>query len=139
MTKFPSYFPGTISTLETFKATDRPRGLLTHAEEKWTNIKLVGLNLTGYFDKVKCVRVDKFKGPEDWLAAIQDFEVPPENVLAVGDSIKGDILAAHAVGVRYKVLIPTPWSVYNIGHENLPEGTIKVENIGQVVEAIINY
>jgi len=133
----PAFHPGAEETLAIFKATGVDRGFVTHGNLTWTNLKIRGLDLARFFQHFWIADEDEFKGPQDWLIAINWlFGKKPENTLVVGDNVKGDIQAAHLVGVRHKVLIPGCWNVYTSGE--IPEGTIKVPSINQLISALIH-
>lgn len=132
----PKFHEGALPALEQFSSTGIAMGLVTHANEDWTNFKLEGLNLRHYFRHILIVDQDKHKGLEDWQKAIELFEAKPENALVIGDSLPGDIRAAASIGVKHLLWIPSQWRMYNFGE--IPEGTIKIEGIGKIVETLIN-
>lgn len=132
----PPFHPGARETLEIFKSAGIPLGLLTHANLTWTNLKVRQLGLRDYFSHIWTADEDGLKGKEDWKIIIFFFGVKPEEVLIIGDNIKGDILPAHELGVKHKIYIPSPWSFYQEG--TVPEGTITVDRIGKLIETAIN-
>ena len=133
----PEFLEGAEEALAMFKLTGLPMGLVTHAGEARTRIKVDQRGLGVYFDRIKIVSEDKFKSPEDWLKAINDFGMAPENTLVLGDNLVGDIRAAHSVGVRHLVYFPGNWIVYNYGE--IPAGVTCVSTgIKGLMEALLS-
>lgn len=132
----PPFHPGARETLDVFKAAGIPLGLLTHANLTWTNLKVRQLGLRKYFSHIWTADEDGLKNIEDWETIFFLMGVRPEEVLVIGDNVKGDILPAHAIGVIHKIYIPSPWSFYQEG--TVPEGTITVDRIGKLIETVIN-
>lgn len=133
----PEFYPGAEQTLKDFKTTGVSLGLVTHGNLTWTNLKIRGLDLARFFQHFWIVDQDEFKSPEDWFRAIAwQFGKKPANTLVVGDNVRGDIQAAHLVGVKHKVLIPSPWSVYTEGQ--IPEGTLRIPSINQLINTLVN-
>lgn len=127
----PEPFPLAIETMETFRSATKKMALVTHAEEGWSNIKIDGLNIRRLFDYINIVDATKHKGPDAWQKALDFFEVKAENALVIGDSLSGDIGAAHKIGVKNKIYIPSTWVVYNTGE--IPEGTTTIHGIDKIV------
>ncbi len=131
----PQLHDGAIETIEAFRMAGVKVGMVTHANEEWTKFKLDGLGLREYFERIYIVDENKHKGPEDWAQAIEEFGATPDQVMVIGDSLPGDIRASANIGVRHRVWVPSKWVMYNSGE--IPEGTIRVDNIGQVVNALL--
>lgn len=132
----PEILPGVISTLEVLKENKRYLGLVTHASEGWTNFKLEGLDLSRFFQHVELFDINIHKNVEVWKSAIEAFKVLPKNTLVVGDSVKGDIQAAHEAGVRNLVWVNRKegWDVYKEGE--LPEGTIEISGTHELLRKL---
>ena len=126
-----------METLETFSKSTVRLGLVTHANQEWTNFKLNGLNLRRFFEQVHIVHEDNHKTPEEWRAAIDHFGVEPYKAMVVGDNVKGDIQAAREIGVEKLVWIDhgRGWSLYRLG--DVPEGTITVNGVNELIDALI--
>lgn len=131
----PPLFPGSQYTLSVFRNASDKVGLVTHAEEAYTYQKLKIHGLLSYFDVVQIADARKYKSKSDWKRAIDALEVRPEEVLVIGDNIKGDIQAAREVGVKYTVALPSSWSVYAEGE--IPDGTIQAKNIADVIPKLL--
>jgi len=129
----PELNEGAIDALETFKSMNLPMGLVTHATEEWTKLKIKERDLYKYLDKIFIVSETKFKEANDWQIAIDSFSVKSEEVLVLGDNLAGDIRAVDLIGVKHKVYFPGEWSVYNSG--NIPDGTIIIKD---GIKALIN-
>jgi len=132
----PELHEGALETLQVFLATGVQMGLVTHASQEWTQIKLEAHNLFPFFDEIVVVDENIFKGPEHWLEAINRFNVLPEQVMSMGDNLGGDIRATAELGVKHRIYLPGKWSIYSDGE--IPEGTIVVEEgIKKVVDSLL--
>lgn len=136
-TMAPNIFDGVRETLEICRSVGLRLGLVTHANKPWTDIKLAAHGLNEYFEYVKVVDFceNKYKGPEHWQEAIKEFEVEPESVMVIGDSLRGDVDAAHKAGVRTLVWIPSKWHLLNKGDK--PSGIYEVDEIGNLILTLL--
>lgn len=132
----PEFLPGAMITLQTFRQAAEKLGVVTHADEAWTNLKLDQRDIRKYFDTVMTADPFKYKGPEDWKRAIDALGVRPEHVLVIGDNLNGDVRAAQSVGVKYAVWIPSPWTIYNEGE--VPEDVIRANQLSSVIPTLLN-
>ncbi len=132
----PNLLPSAIETLDAFRASVPKMGVVTHAGVEWTNVKLDTHDLRKYFDSVTIADAFGNKGPEHWQEAMKALDVRPEEVLVIGDNLKGDILAAQSLGVKYAVLLPSPWAVYREG--TVAQGTLRAERIADVIRTILS-
>lgn len=133
--KAPNLINGAIETLEAFTEIEKAMGLVTHAEELWTNVKIDSHNLRKYFAHIEIVDETRHKGPQDWKKAADNLGLPPEQILTVGDNLEGDINSSFRIGVKHGVWIKPKWSVYSEG--KIPKGVIQVDSIGQVVDTLV--
>jgi FMN phosphatase YigB (HAD superfamily) len=110
--------------------------MVTHADKEWTDFKLKETGFDRFFNKSNTfiVNVDEFKGPQHWLQAIENLLLKPAEVMVVGDSLPGDICAAHEIGVKHKVWVPSSWSKYNEGE--VPEGTYQIDSIAELIQVL---
>lgn len=133
----PVAFNGIEDTLGIFRGSGLRLGLVTHASQSWTDIKLDTLGFRDYFEHIKVIDVEqhKYKGAEHWREAVEQFDVHPSHVMAVGDNLRGDIESAHNVGISTLAWIPSRWHVYNQG--SLPEGAVKVDKIENLIPTLI--
>jgi len=134
----PRIIPGAKETVYQFSCAGMQTALITHADEVWTQFKLSATGFDNFFppNRVFVVDQDKHKGPEDWLCAVRSMGLLPEEIIAFGDSLPGDIRAAKSIGVSVCVWLPSEWVMYNDG--NVPEGVITVEEgIGHAIEKLI--
>jgi len=132
----PPLLPGAVDTVSALRCAVGKMGVVTHADEYWTQMKLHKTGLSTFFDHVQVVPDNDHKNGEHWRQAIEALGVKPEEVLVIGDSIRGDIQAAAEAGVRHLVLVPSMWSPY--GNGELPEGVITLTGIDKTVDALIN-
>lgn len=131
----PRMLPGAMDTVQTFRCVAEKMGVVTHADEYWTSLKLHKTGLSTFFDQVYVVPDNDHKNGEHWAKAIEQLGVKPHEVLVIGDSVTGDITAASRAGVKHLVLVPSQWSPYGAGV--VPDGTIAVSGVDQVVDALI--
>ncbi len=131
----PRMLPGAQDTVQTFRCAADRMGVVTHADEYWTGLKLHKTGLSTFFDQVYVVPDDDHKNEEHWGKAIKQLGVKPHEVLVIGDSISGDITAAARAGVKHLILVPSQWSPYGAGV--VPEGVISVSGIDRVVDTLI--
>lgn len=116
--------------------------LVTHANVSWTWKKYEWLQLQRFIPpaNVHIVSEDRHKGPLDWgrsgvfKYAPKNYAYHPNNTMVVGDSLNGDIVAAHANGIRYKFFVQPKWEVY--GEGEIPENTVVLNGISGLVAAI---
>lgn len=132
----PDLFPGALATLEAFRDASVKMGVVTHAEESVVYEKLNKTNIREYFSVVRVVDAKKKgKSPDDWLGAIEELGVLPEEVLVVGDNIIGDIQAAKDAGVIITVALPSPWEVYASPIE--PLDVLHADRIEDVIPVLL--
>jgi FMN phosphatase YigB (HAD superfamily) len=131
----PEFNDGAEELLRQCKKAGLKLGLVTHSTHEWANLKIDSLGIREFLDHIVVADVTRYKGSEDWKSAIDLFGVDPARVLVAGDNIRGDILAAHEVGVRHLAWIPSNWHVYNTGQ--LPDGVCKVESIDKLIETLV--
>lgn len=129
----PDLYDGAEDVLSLCKSAGLKIGAVTHATDKWTDIKL--MDIGKYFDGVFVIDIEKhkYKKPEHWKEAIEHFGFDPIQVMVVGDNVNGDIKAAHSVGVRNLVRLATKWKVYD---GTLPEGAIEADKIGDLISVL---
>lgn len=109
-------------------------GLVTHANIEWTNFKLSSLGLGTFFDSVEVVSEDKLhKDSNDWVRGAEKIRLLPQELLAVGDNIRGDAIAAVEAGFKEVVWIDKKngWKLYRQGE--LPSGIHTVTSISQLL------
>jgi len=131
--------PGALKVARTLSQIDGiSLVLVTHAEEEWTYKKLAWAKLDKFFNSENIYIVDEnvHKGPQHWRQAAEKFSLHPEEVLMVGDNLKGDIIAAHKAGIRHRVWIKIPghWSKYSEGE--VPEGTHEIGGINELFDKL---
>jgi FMN phosphatase YigB (HAD superfamily) len=128
---------GARETLELCRKSGLRLGLVTHANQAWTDIKLDQAGLRDYFEHIKIIDIEehKYKGSQHWQEAVDSFGVASHNAMAVGDNIKGDILAAHQIGIKTLAWVPSRWHIYSEG--SLPEGAVVVDKIGNLVSTLV--
>lgn len=128
----PRLIEGAVETLDAFASTGINLGLVTHANTEWTNFKLDTLNLRRYFSQIVIADENGHKGHEDWLHAIQASGFNSGNTLVVGDSLVSDIQASAVLGVRNLV-----WINPKQNSALVPEGTIVIDNIDQLIHKLM--
>jgi FMN phosphatase YigB (HAD superfamily) len=133
----PPYLRQAKSTLRILKETGLPLGLVTHANQEWTNRKIDTRGLADFFDPIWVADQYQPKSETDWAKALALLNVQPHQCLGIGDSIASDMIPLSRLGVRYRVLIPSPWSVYREG--DIPNGTKSIDGIHQLIDTLMNW
>jgi len=131
----PKPFPGASETVRAFRSAVPHLGVVTHANEAYTNLKLATTGFGELFDHVQIADEWGHKSADDWKQAIQALGVQPREALVIGDSVRGDMRAAREAGVIHLVNLPSPWEVYRLG--DLPEGVMRVEKIDAVIPSLL--
>jgi FMN phosphatase YigB (HAD superfamily) len=130
----PRLHEGAKELLWNLKEKKARMGLVTHAEQQWTDFKVDSVGIRDYFEKVINVDVGthKHKGAVAWRDAIKEFGVLPDQVTVVGDGITGDIIASYEVGVKklFWVNLGEGWSIFKTG--KLPPGTVEIKSFKDV-------
>jgi len=103
--------PGIEEVLGFLKSRDIRLAVFTGKGKRTTSITLDAFGIAGYFDLVVSGNdVTKHKpDPEGILKVIRTFDLRPEEVLMVGDSL-GDIKASHGAGVNMAAVL---WDSYD--------------------------
>lgn len=132
----PRLIPGAIETLEAFREAGLRLGLITHASERWTNIKLAKRGLFPYFEHIKIVdpQTNQYKEAKHWRELIELFGIDPSKIISVGDSRTGDALASLSAGILQALLLPSPWSLLSEGDSH--QGIIETPSIAQVIPTL---
>lgn len=135
----PPLKPGadiTLSVLRHLSGMDITTAIVTHANQAWTEIKVKKLRLDDYFSRICVISENGPKGPDEWLEQITGCGLTPRRAAIIGDSLKSDIIPADLIGAGLLVWINggTTWDFYQRG--KVPERTIVVPEIGNVVEAL---
>ncbi len=134
----PRLKSGVRAILEILRELGIKLALVTHANVEWTWRKLEDTGLAEYFDVIKIVDENKHKGIEDWVEAVTDLSVLPEECLALGDNLGGDVIPTHKMGARTMWLhTGSTWSVYKVGTP--PEETVHLDEINKLFLALDQF
>ena len=139
-TLVPEVNPGTFEALRHISGIGAKLGLVTHARPEWTRLKLEGTGLNSFFsldENVYVVDEKVHKGPKHWREGLEMLELKPEEVVVVGDSLPGDIIAAYDIGVRHLYRMPSIWSAYAEG--DIPDGVFQIDGINELIEAMVEH
>lgn len=130
----PRLREGSVEVLTKLQDLNIPMGLVTHASPGWTDFKLNSTGLKRFFSRVATIDDSGFKTGKEWHNSIVGFGYRPQNVLVVGDNIKGDIQAASSIGVKHLVWLDTQatWSLYREG--GVPDGTKVIKKIVELLD-----
>ena len=134
--ELPKLKRGAKKLIEALSQCSPKVGLVTHANREWTDFKLDGLDIRRFFTRVFIVDENSFKTEVSWSDAINCFGVFPEHVLVVGDNLRGDIVAARAIGVQKLVWLRSAatWGHYQEGE--IPEGVTIVGDINEFLVTV---
>lgn len=132
----PELFDGAKNVLQGLTDSGYTLGLVTHAVEDWTNLKLDKHNLRKYFKHIEICNIDRHKNSSDWHSAFTKLGVHPSKGVIVGDNIKGDIIAGSEIGTETLIWINkgNGWSVYSVGE--IPKGTHEVKHVVEVPQVL---
>lgn len=131
----PRVREGAEAVLEIVKRAGIKMALVTHANVEWTERKLLSSGFADYFESIKIVDENRHKSAEDWMEAVLDMDVNPEDCLVLGDSLPGDIISADSIGAKTMWLHNgSSWSVYKAG--KVPEGTVHLDNVNELLSAL---
>lgn len=130
----PRVHPGATNILRGLRIVGMSIGVVTHANEGWTNFKLRMTGLEDYVDQVEIANEDGVKSAANWFRMMKVLGVKASQSLVVGDSLKGDILPATELGAR-AMMIPAVWSVYSEGE--IPEKVVTLAKIGDFYKGVM--
>lgn len=134
--KLPELKQHAIEVLSQIRSTGVTMGLVTHANEAWTNFKVDGHKLRPYFDHIFIINEDSFKTPQSWTDAMAYFKTEPIQAAIVGDSLRSDIIpgAKAGAGKLFWIHEDTAWGYYHQGA--IPAGAIEVKGLAHLLEAL---
>ncbi|MBI2357297.1 HAD family hydrolase [Candidatus Dojkabacteria bacterium] len=135
-TTAPELTAGAVEILEYFSTRKYKVGLVTHAIEDWTNLKLDTHGLRKYFTHIEICDTNRHKNEDDWRKAFDVLQTHPSKGLIIGDNVRGDIIAGKAIGVEKLIWINNQfgWKVYQSGE--VPEGTIEVKGLLEIIDLL---
>lgn len=123
-------FPQAREMVDLVNQTGVDSYLMTHADMEWTQTKLSGAGLVGRFKSVYCFAVDESK-EDQWSESFQNLGIKPEESLAIGDNYQADI---------EPLVDKIALAVWITAEKNQDkEKIIKIEEVGQVAKAIIDF
>jgi FMN phosphatase YigB (HAD superfamily) len=102
----PPLYPGIVEALTEISDMNYEQGVVTHAEPDWNDFKLKGHGLIRFFKHMTIADVRRAKTYEDWKRAKTHHCVTDEDLVwAMGDNIKGDIIAALEAGIQNVIFL----------------------------------
>lgn len=101
-------------------------GNVTHAPEKWALLKIDKHGLGGYIDSLVLADVNRAKSIEDWRNGLRKLGLRQDQVIGMGDSVKGDVIPMLELGLRGVIALPNSWSVNNA---EVPAGAVQESSI----------
>lgn len=123
----PAIFDGTKSVHHLLSKNGILIGNVTHAPEKWAILKIDRHGLAGYIDILVLADVNRAKSIEDWRRGLEQLRLRPDQVIGMGDSVKGDVIPMLELGLRGVVALPSNWSV---NHAEIPVRAVQEPSIG---------
>ena len=132
----PDPFDGVVETLELFFDVGLDIGLVTHASEDWTNKKRKEGGFMGKFKMVHCIDTLGTKDKYEWWEAAHKIEVPPQQLIIVGDSWKSDIQPAEEMGVPLDQIFRVKTD-YGLANKGRVLGVREIENFNDLPFAVI--
>lgn len=134
--RVPKFFPGAKETIRMFRAAIPKLGLVTHSNKEWTKLKVKTHGLDKLVDHIEVIDENGPKDAAGWARAIAALGVYPDEVLVIGDSVPGDVLAPRQAGVEHIINLKSPWAEYREGV--IPDGVMQVNSIRDVIPAILS-
>jgi HAD superfamily hydrolase (TIGR01549 family) len=130
----PELFAETTETLEVLVAAGLRVGFATHSSLGRTKILK---EAWGWEDKYPVFTQSMLTKKDEriWKKATEGLKVRPEQAVAVGDNLHGDILAARRAGIKDTVWVKPAWQIYAQGEK--PDGLVVINGIGQLAAALI--
>jgi HAD superfamily hydrolase (TIGR01662 family) len=74
--------------------------------------------------------------PRFFARIVAELGLPPEEIAYVGDRLDNDVEPAAAAGMAAIFIRRGPWAWIQAGHENPPEATATIENLGELPEVL---
>lgn len=133
----PKLFPHALETLQLFRQNAMKLGLVTHANREYTDLKIRESGIGDMFDHVEIADEWGNKNFRHWQNAISALGLQPQEVLVIGDNIRGDMRAAREAGVVHLVHLPSPWEPYQSG--DVPKGVIEADAIHTVIDTLVAH
>lgn len=124
----PDLHPGVKSILNFLSQYGFKIGIVTHAPLDWTLLKLSKNGLEGIIDGLTLADVNSAKGIEDWLRGLGTLGLRADQVIGVGDSVKGDAEPMVKLGFRGVLLLPTVW---HVTHAQTPTGAVPIRQFNE--------
>lgn len=142
--QIPELRAGIVELLQTLSLIGLKLGVVTHAQEEWTYLKLAAAKsglphtdgISFFFDHIYCASVDRKKSPYDWQRALELMNSPAEHSLVIGDNPKADISTSREAGIPYQILIAG--GRYCSGEEQIsvPEDTVVIWDTNQIIGSL---
>lgn len=129
----PAIFNGTKSVHYLLSKNGTLIGNVTHAPEKWAIFKIDRHGLAGYIDSLVLVDVNRPKTIEDWRRGLEQLGLRPDQVIGMGDSVKGDVVPMLELGLRGVIALPNSWSV---NHAEIPAGAVQEPSIAGFFDGV---
>lgn len=135
----PEYEEGAEQVLQLLKQWNFLLGLVTHANAQWTAFKLSSLGLDSFFDHVEIVDENTIhKGELDWTRAASMLQISKKthsnkHLLAVGDNVHGDVIAAVWAGYGQVVWIDKKNGYHIYRNGEVPRDVIAIPNVGRML------
>ncbi len=131
----PEMFPGADTTLDMLRKSGIQDYIVTHSEADRTGRNMEAHGLDKLVDGVFNIPTNGPKGREQWRGVMEQLGVKPREVLVICDSIHSDVLPNLELGVPAGQIV----RINSKYAENLevPEGVLRAEHVGEVIETII--
>lgn len=128
--KLPTLHPETKQVLRSLRRQFR-LVLLTKGDLRIQEEKIRKLGLEALFDKIYIV---PDKTQDEYRRVLQDFQVEPDNVFVVGDSLRSDIAPAVGLGIRSFWIPRRSW---NYERGEVPEGVAVIRDLNELATALL--
>lgn len=129
----PVIFEGTKSVHSLLSRNGILIGNVTHAPDRWALLKIDRHGLGGYIDSLVLADVNRAKSIEDWRNGLRKLGLKPDQVIGMGDSVKGDVIPMLELGLRGVIALPNSWSV---NHAEVPGGAVQEPSIAYFFDGV---
>lgn len=138
----PELIPGAVETLDVVTEIGLEKGIITHAGEWWTGVKLAYTGLDKFFpqERVHCIGVNGRKEVLGWRDGFYKFGFDEVETLIVGDNFTSDIIPAKEAGAWGAVWVMRmhrgnyPLHPYLVDPDH---NVFVVERIGEMLDSLI--
>ena len=135
--KSPSWKEGALEFLSQIAEENIPLVIVTHANKKWTLLKMERLELWKYVAHVYIVPEAGHKTAREWASACSLMKLSTSEVIAIGDSTISDMRPSCEAGISKRIWVNNAvgWDLYKA--KGVPAGTLEVTSVSEIVPLLL--